>query len=110
MINDDDDDEEEDDDDDDEDDDDYDDDADEEEDDDDDGDGVFDGCAAAGGHSCADHEVHTYISLCIARLVDETLPSIAGWHRCAHTSLTEEKKATRKGGNDSWKGGLWSWV
>ena len=34
---------------------------DEEEDDDDDGDGdgVFDGCAAAGGHSCADHEVHT---------------------------------------------------
>ena len=35
--------------------------------------------------------------------MDETLPSIAGWHRCAHTSLTEEKKATRKGGNDSWK-------
>ena len=42
--------------------------------------------------------------------MDETLPSIAGWHRCAHTSLTEEKKATRQGGNDSWKGGLWSWV
>ena len=44
---------------DDDDDDDYDDDDDDDDDGDGDGDGVFDGCAAAGGHSCADHEVHT---------------------------------------------------